>query len=39
VEQRNRAAAVAEHRHLRSVRVLCQDDAKPFRRQIVHAQF
>jgi integrase len=29
------AAALAEHRHLRSTRVLCQDDGKPFTRQIV----
>jgi integrase len=29
------AAALAEHRHLRSKRVLCQDDGKPFTRQIV----
>jgi integrase len=29
------AAMLAEHRHLRSKRVLCQDDGKPFTRQIV----
>jgi hypothetical protein len=29
------AAALAEHRHLRSKRVLCQDDGTPFTRQIV----
>jgi integrase len=29
------AAALAEHRHLRSTRVLCQDDGTPFTRQIV----
>jgi site-specific recombinase XerD len=30
--------ALAEHRHLRSKRVLCQDDAKPFTRQIVQTR-
>ena len=34
---RRLAAALAEHRHLRSTRVLCQDDAKPLTRQIVQA--
>jgi integrase len=29
------AATLAEHRHLRSTRVLCQDDGTPFTRQIV----
>jgi integrase len=29
------AATLAEHRHLRSKRVLCQEDGKPFTRQIV----
>ena len=29
------AAALADHRHLRSKRVLCQNDGKPFTRQIV----
>src|SRR3954470_1764808 len=29
------AATLAEHRHLRSTRVLCQDDGAPFTRQIV----
>jgi integrase len=32
---RRLAAALADHRHLRSRRVLCQDDGKPFTRQIV----
>ena len=35
---RRPAAAVAEHRHLPSARVLCQDDAKPLTRQIVQAR-
>ena len=32
---RRLTAALAEHRHLRSKRVLCQDDGQPFTRQIV----
>ena len=32
---RRLTAALAEHRHLRSKRVLCQDDGTPFTRQIV----
>jgi site-specific recombinase XerD len=32
------AAALSEHRHLRSTRVLCQDDRKPFTRQIVQTR-
>jgi integrase len=32
---RRLAAALADHRHLRSKRVLCQDDGQPFTRQIV----
>jgi integrase len=32
---RRLAAALADHRHLRSRRVLCQTDGKPFTRQIV----
>jgi integrase len=32
---RRLAAALADHRHLRSRRVLCQDDRQPFTRQIV----
>ncbi|MGH9409324.1 MAG: tyrosine-type recombinase/integrase [Vicinamibacterales bacterium] len=32
---RRLAATLADHRHLRSRRVLCQDDGKPFTRQIV----
>jgi integrase len=32
---RRLAATLADHRHLRSKRVLCQDDGKPFTRQIV----
>jgi integrase len=32
------AAALGEHRHLRSTRVLCQDDLKPFTRQIVQTR-
>ncbi len=32
---RRLAAALAEHRHLRNERVLCQDDCTPFSRQIV----
>jgi integrase len=35
---RRLAAALAEHRHLRSTRVLCQDDATPFTRQIVQTR-
>jgi integrase len=35
---RRLAAALSEHRHLRSKRVLCQDDAKPFTRQIVQTR-
>jgi site-specific recombinase XerD len=35
---RRLATALAEHRHLRSTRVLCQDDAKPFTRQIVQTR-
>ena len=35
---RRLAAALSEHRHLRSTRVLCQDDAKPFTRQIVQTR-
>jgi integrase len=32
---RRLTAALADHRHLRSKRVLCQDDGQPFTRQIV----
>ena len=32
------AAALSEHRHLRSARVLCQDDTKPLTRQIVQTR-
>src|SRR3954467_7426204 len=32
---RRLAATLADHRHLRSTRVLCQDDGAPFTRQIV----
>jgi integrase len=32
---RRLTAALAEHRHLRSKRVFCQDDRTPFTRQIV----
>ena len=35
---RRLAAALSEHRHLRSTRVLCQDDAEPFTRQIVQTR-
>jgi integrase len=35
---RRLATALSEHRHLRSKRVLCQDDAKPFTRQIVQTR-
>jgi integrase len=35
---RRLAAALGDHRRLRSKRVLCQDDAKPFTRQIVQAR-
>ena len=35
---RRLAAALGEHRHLRSTRVLCQDDAEPFTRQIVQTR-
>jgi integrase len=35
---RRLAAALSDHRHLRSKRVLCQDDAKPFTRQIVQTR-
>ena len=35
---RRLAAALSEHRHLRSARVLCQDDAEPFTRQIVQTR-
>ncbi|MFN7982993.1 MAG: tyrosine-type recombinase/integrase [Vicinamibacterales bacterium] len=35
---RRLAAALSEHRHLRSKRVLCQDDRKPFTRQIVQTR-
>ena len=31
-------AALSNHRHLRSTRVLCQDDAMPFTRQIVQTR-
>jgi integrase len=31
-------AALSEHRHLRSTRVLCQDDAEPLTRQIVQTR-
>lgn len=32
---RRLAAALSEHRHLRSARVLCQDNTEPLTRQIV----
>ena len=32
------AAALGEHRHLRSARVLCQDDTEPLTRQIVQTR-
>jgi integrase len=35
---RRLAAALSEHRHLRSTRVLCQDNAEPFTRQIVQTR-
>jgi len=35
---RRLAAALNEHRHLRSTRVLCQDDAETFTRQIVQTR-
>ena len=35
---RRLAAALSEHRHLRSARVLCQDDAEPMTRQIVQTR-
>ena len=35
---RRLAAALSEHRHLRSARVLCQDDNEPFTRQIVQTR-
>ncbi len=35
---RRLAAALGEHRHLRSARVLCQDNAEPFTRQIVQTR-
>ena len=35
---RRLTAALAEHRHLRSTRVLCQDDRTPFTRQIVQGR-
>ena len=35
---RRLAAALNEHRHLRSTRVLCQDDAEAFTRQIVQTR-
>ena len=35
---RRLAAALSEHRHLRSTRVLCQDDSEPFTRQIVQTR-
>ena len=35
---RRLAAALSEHRHLRSARVLCQDDAEPLTRQIVQTR-
>ena len=35
---RRLAAALSEHRHLRSTRVLCQDDAEPLTRQIVQTR-
>jgi integrase len=31
-------AALSEHRHLRSTRVLCPDDAEPLTRQIVQTR-
>ena len=35
---RRLAAALSEHRHLRSTRVLCQDDNEPLTRQIVQTR-
>jgi integrase len=35
---RRLAAALSEHRRLQSTRVLCQDDGKPFTRQIVQTR-
>ena len=35
---RRLTAALREHRHLRSPRVLCQDDGTPFTRQMVQAR-
>jgi integrase len=35
---RRLTAALAEHRHLRSKRVFCQDDRTPFTRQIVQGR-
>jgi integrase len=35
---RRLTAALNEHRHLRSARVLCQDDSQPFTRQIVQTR-
>ena len=35
---RRLATALSEHRHLRSTRVLCQDDATPLTRQIVQTR-
>jgi len=35
---RRLAAALSEHRHLRSPRVLCQDDTEPLTRQIVQTR-
>ncbi len=35
---RRLAAALSDHRHLRSTRVLCQDDTEPFTRQIVQTR-
>jgi site-specific recombinase XerD len=36
--KRRLAAALSEHRHLRSSRVLCQDNAEPLTRQIVQTR-
>jgi integrase len=35
---RRLAAALSDHRHLRSARVLCQDNTEPFTRQIVQTR-
>ena len=35
---RRLTAALSEHRHLRSARVLCQDDTEPLTRQIVQTR-